>query len=109
MKEMNLSGGLKVIALNAVKNNPEGYKGLDKIRTGLKVVKILEKGLPVDQELTIEEREKQYKVVMEEVEFKLLKDCDNDIPWRGLTLELAGKLLDAIEEAKEPENDSSEN
>ena len=101
MKELKITGDLKVLAFNAMKTYPNGYKGLDNIRTGLKLMEKLEEGLPTDRKLQEEEIKKEYNLNLEEKEVKLLKDCLETMPWNGNFLKQVIKLSELLEDKDE--------
>lgn len=101
MKEIELQAKHKVIALHAVKNCPDGFKGIDRIRSGLRLLKKLEKDIPQDVKLSEEELERVHSVKLELEEYSLLKTCLDSQPWTGMALELVDGLYSKLDEAKE--------
>ena len=101
MKEIELSGKLRVMCLTAVKQTPDGYKGIDRIRTGLKLLKKFESGLPKeDRKLNKEEEETKLVIALEDSEFSFLKSCVDTLQWNGAVLELLDELYTAFDSAK---------
>lgn len=101
MKKIVLSGKSKVLALNAMKGNQEGYKGIDRIRTGLKVLHKLEDGLPSEGNIPEEVLNKSFELILEDVEFNLLKSSVDVMPWAGTALQLVSELCDSLDKAED--------
>jgi len=77
------------------------YKGIDKIRTGLKLLKKLEKDFPVEGEVPKEVLEKNFELVLEDIEMSLLKSSIDSVPWAGPSLTMVAELYDSLEKAEE--------
>lgn len=101
--EIELLGKHQAIALHAVKNCPEGYRGIDKIRTGLRLLKKLEKDLPKEGITNFEHEEmlKPHTIKLELVEISMLKTILETQAWNGAALEIVNELFQRIDEAKE--------
>ena len=90
-------GAEKVVLLNAIRMNQDGFKGIDNIRTGIKLIDKLEVDLVQEEELSKEILNKTYSIDFEDNEIKLLKVCMNSIQWQGRALKQIAGLYDKFE------------
>ena len=95
-----------MIALFAMRNTPDGYKGIDKLKTAIKLQEKLEKDLPEDalsfkdaRPLTSLEELKTSTIYLENNEVAVLKEILGTMPWTGFAIKEVAHLYDILDSA----------
>ena len=106
MKKLDLNWKFKMIALFAMRNTPDGYKGVDKLKTAIKLQEKLEKDLPEDtlsfkdaRPLTSLEELKTSTIYLENNEVAVLKEILGTMPWTGFAIKEVAHLYDILDSA----------
>jgi hypothetical protein len=106
MKKLELTWRLKMLALFAMRNTPDGYKGVDKMKSAIKLQDKLEKDFPEEtlsfkdpRALTSLEEVKVSTLYLENNEVTLLKEILGTMPWTGFAIKEVAHLYDILDSA----------